>query len=272
MTAELPPGIDPQLAIDALTISVTGPDGQGEPLVYVLSEDADVTSLGVEATMTVSLDPLAMDPFVRAIVENEMRTQDMELTEENVQAFMALVSAQLGDSLTFSEYIGEVAEVRPTDEGIWLICGGSIVESDPASGTQSTATPGPSAVASESTLVPSVDPLPYAEYVAALEAFTQDDPFAGLSDPPTKKEVLVGLRKLRASSMTEQERLLALVPEGCYADAHAELLGYWQSSIEGVTEAAVQLKSSSLAELISITDAMDDDAPAAPPQRVRGGE
>ena len=69
--------------------------------------------------------------------------------------------------------------------------------------------------------------------------------------------------------MTEQERLLALVPEGCYADAHAELLGYWQSSIEGVTEAAVQLKSSSLAELISITDAMDD-APAAPPQRVRG--
>ncbi len=93
ITAELPPGIDPQLAIDALTISVTGPDGQGEPLVSVLSEDADVTSLGVEATFTVSLDPLAMDPFVRAIAENEMRTQDMELTEENVQAFMALVSA-----------------------------------------------------------------------------------------------------------------------------------------------------------------------------------
>ncbi len=155
-----------------------------------------------------------------------------------------------------------MAEVRPTDEGIWLICGGSIVESGLesglGSGPQSTATPGPSAVASASASLSDLDPLPYAEYVAALEAFTQDDPFVGLSDPPTKKEVLVGLRKLLASSMTEQERLLAVVPEDCYADAHAELLGYWQSSIEGVTEAAVQLKASSLAELISITDAMDE--------------
>ena len=254
MAAELPAGIDPQLAVDALTISVTGPSGSGEPLLYVLAEDAAVTSLGVEATITASLDPAGSEPLVRAIVEAEMQGQAIELTDENVTAFMALVDTMLGDEVSFSEYIGEVAEVTQTEDGAWLICGGSIVSSSP----ESTLPPEPVASASPVAASASADAIPFIEYVAALEAFTQDDPFAGLGDPPTKEEILAGFGMLIANATAEQGRLVAVVPEECYAAAHAELLAYWQSSIDATSEAAAQLEAASLEELPAIAGALDE--------------
>lgn len=254
MTADLPPGIDPLVAIDALTISVTGPSGEGEPLISVLFEDAPSTTLGVEATITVSLDPAAAEPFVRAIVENEMQAQGMELDEETVQALMTVVSGQLGDSVTFSEYIGETAEVAQADDGTWLICGGSIVEPDTNPMPSAEASP----VTSPTTTSSSTVSMSYADYVAALEAFSEDDPFAGMGDPPTKKEVLAGLTRLIENGTTEQERLGAVVPEPCYVLAHVQVVTYWQSSMNAMRETAKELKAaSSLAELGSIVEPLD---------------
>ena len=76
------------------------------------------------------------------------------------------------------------------------------------------------------------DPMPYADYVAALEAFTTNDPFAGVSDTPTTDELVAAFETLVAKATVEQERLDAVVPEDCYAEAHAELLMYWASSTE----------------------------------------
>lgn len=246
MTANLPPGLDPQLAVDALAFSVTGPSGEAEPLILVLSEDEAATVLSVEATITVGLDPAASEPFIRAIVENELQAQGMEVTDENVAALMTLISAQLGAEVAFNEYIGEVAEVIQTEAGTWLICGGSIVGSD----TEPAPLVEPSAVPSTAASSQQLGPLPYALYVAALEAFTEDDPFAGLSDPPTKDEIVTGIETMVANATAEQERLVAVVPEECYAEAHQELLDYWQSSIELTGEAAAQLDAAASLEAV----------------------
>ncbi len=262
MAADLPEGIDPQLAVDAMSIAVTGPSGEPEPLITVLSEDEAVTTLGVEATLTVTLDPEKSEAFVRAIVENELQSLGMDTTDENVEAFMTIVRAQLDGQVTFSEYLGEVAEVSQADDGTWLICGGSIVASD----SEPTTTPEPSVDASRSASPEAMGPLPYAEYVAALEAFSEDDPFAGLSDPPTLEEILAGFEKLVANATVEQERLVAVQPEDCYAEAHQELLAYWQSSIEASSEAAAQLEASgSLDDLPAIADGLDETLQARHP-------
>jgi hypothetical protein len=254
LTASMPPGIDPQLAIDALTISVTGPSGEQEPTISVIGEGADYTLLGVEATMTVSLDPAASEPFVRAIVENEMQAQGMELTEESVQGLMAVVSAQLGDEVGASESISEVADVRLSSDGDWLICGGTIVEPDtlPQPSSEATAATSPAPTSSN------LDAMPYADYVAALEAFSDEDPFAGMGDPPTKKEVLAGLERLLAMGTAEEERLGAVVPESCYLFAHVQVVLYWQSSMNAIRETAKELKTASLAELGSIVEPLDE--------------
>ena len=243
IAASMPPGIDPQLVLDALTISVTGPSGEPEPLIYVLAEDAASTVVGVEATMTISLDPTASEPFVRAVVENEMQAQGMEMTEESVQGLMAAVGAQLGDEVGESLYINEVADVRQDGDGSWLICGGSIVERDAFSLPSAEASP----VASPTT-TSSLDAMSYADYVAALEAFSQDDPFAGMSDPPTKKEVLAGLDRMIAMGTAEQERLVNVVPESCYLLAHVQVATYWQSSMNALRAASDDLKAASLRE------------------------
>jgi hypothetical protein len=253
MAASMPPGIDPRLVLDALTISVTGPSGEPEPLIYVLAEDAASTVVGVEATMTISLDPTASGPFVRAIVENEMQAQGMELTEESVQGLMAAVSAQLGDEVGKSLYINEVADVRPTGDGSWLICGGTIVERDALSLPSAEATP----VTSPTTTSSNLDAMSYADYVAALETFSQDDPFAGMSDPPTKKEVLAGLDRMIALGTTEQERLVNVVPESCYLLAHVQVVTYWQSSMNALRAATDELKAASLREIGAIVEPLD---------------
>jgi hypothetical protein len=255
LTANLPAGIDPQLAIDALSIAVTGPSGGVEPLIYVLSEDAASTTLGIEATITVSLDPADSEPFVRALVENAMQAQGMELSAESIEALRAVVSAQVGDEISRSEYVGEVALVTLADDGVWRICGGSIVESDTLPVPSAEASPVPSLATTSSGL----ESMAFADYVAALEAFSDDDPFAGMSDPPTRKEVLAGLRRLIANGTTEQERLEAVIPEPCYTLAHGQVVAYWQASMNAMREVVQQLKAaSSLAELGSIVEPLDE--------------
>lgn len=151
MTASMPPGIDPQLVLDALTISVSGPSGEPEPLVSVIAEDTAATLLGVEATLTIGLDSARAEPLVRAIVENELQAQGMELTEEGVRDLIEVVSTQLSNEVGERESIEEVAEVRPTSDGRWLICGGTIVETDalplPSAQTTPGASPSDEAVA-----------------------------------------------------------------------------------------------------------------------------
>lgn len=101
--------------------------------------------------------------------------------------------------------------------------------------------------------------LPFAEYVAALEAFTETSPFGEMSDPPTKEEVVAGFRNLAAMATEEEERLAAVVPEACYAEAHAELLAYWQSSIELTLQAADQLEATAAVEEVGpIATALDE--------------
>jgi hypothetical protein len=104
------------------------------------------------------------------------------------------------------------------------------------------------------------EPLPYADYVAALEAFTlQPSPFAAMSDAPTKEEVVTGFRNLVAMATTEQERLAGVVPEACYAEAHEQLLAYWQSSLELTAQGADQLEAAaSVEEVGPISTALDE--------------
>jgi hypothetical protein len=107
--------------------------------------------------------------------------------------------------------------------------------------------------------VPAGEPLPFADYVAALEAFTETSPFGAMSDPPTKDEVVAGFRNLAAMATAEQERLAAVVPEACYAEAHAELLAYWQSSIELTLQGADQLEAAAAVEEVGpIATALDE--------------
>ena len=103
------------------------------------------------------------------------------------------------------------------------------------------------------------EPLPYVEYLAALEAFTQQDPFAMFSDPPTQEEVVAGFRNLAAMATDVQVRLQGVVPEDCYAEAHEELLAYWQSSIELTEDAADQLEAATTVEEVGpIASALDE--------------
>jgi hypothetical protein len=112
----------------------------------------------------------------------------------------------------------------------------------------------------------SAEPMPYAAYVAALEAFTTDDPFAGVSDPPTKEQLVAGFEQLVAKATVEQERLAAVVPEDCYAEAHQQLLAYWQSSIELTGQVATELAAAATLEgLVPMVNEMDAELYARHP-------
>lgn len=106
---------------------------------------------------------------------------------------------------------------------------------------------------------PTGEPVRYAEYVAALKAFTATDPFSEMDDQPTKEQVVAGFRSLVDMAAGEQMRLEAVVPEDCYAAAHDELLRYWRSSIEVTAEAATKLEAAaSVEEVVPISTAMDE--------------
>jgi hypothetical protein len=112
----------------------------------------------------------------------------------------------------------------------------------------------------------SADPVPYAAYVAALEAFTTDDPFAGVSDPPTQEQLVAGFEQLVANATVEQDRLVAVVPEDCYAEAHQELLAYWQSSIALTGQVATELAAATSVEgLVPMVNEMDAELYARHP-------
>lgn len=127
------------------------------------------------------------------------------------------------------------------------------------------ASPGPTAPLTDASSAPVaserplVEPLAYAAYVAALEAFTATDPFAGMGDPPTKEQVVTGFRNLADMATGEQVRLEGVVPEECYSEAHEELLRYWRSSIEVTVEAATRLEAAAtVEEVVPIAAEMDE--------------
>jgi len=100
--------------------------------------------------------------------------------------------------------------------------------------------------------------LRYADYLDALEAFRADDPFAGLSSEATVDEVVAAIGVLITRARAEGQRLDAVVPEACYAAAHAELAAYWHASIDLYEEALPELTArASLEELVPIIGDMD---------------
>jgi hypothetical protein len=129
------------------------------------------------------------------------------------------------------------------------------------------ASPAPShAVASPTQSPAAGEAMPYADYLAALQAFTRNDPFAGLSDPPTVAEIEAAVEVLLANAKVEGERLAAVVPEPCYADAHRELTAYWQSSIElyeGILPQVAAMES--LEELGPVIGSLDTELYARHP-------
>ena len=122
LAGTLPEGVDPQVAEDALLFDVTGPDGSGEPIVTVVSEDATGTQLDVQATLNAALDPANSEPFIRAIVVAQLESSGMEVNDENIAAFMTLVQGQLEGMQMFSQSISTAITVTQGADGAWLIC------------------------------------------------------------------------------------------------------------------------------------------------------
>lgn len=134
MAGSLPAGVDPQVAEDALVFTIAGPAGEGEPVVTLVSEDAEGARVSVEGTLQVSLDAVNAEPFVRAVVVATLEAQGMEVTDENVAAFMTLLAGQLEGEIAFNEPITTELLVTQGADGAWLIC-------SPLSGEEPSASP-----------------------------------------------------------------------------------------------------------------------------------
>ena len=83
-----------------------------------------------------------------------------------------------------------------------------------------------------SVLGQSVDPMPYAEYrvgILAYEQAVEAQPEA--SGMPTTAYVLAQLNDGQRDAAIELARLQLIVPEVCYAPAHAEYLAFWEMLI-----------------------------------------
>ena len=122
LASSLPAGVDPQVATDAIQFTVTGPEGVGEPVITVVSEDAAGSTLDVEATLIAGLDPANSDEFIRAVVMAQLEGQGMEVTEENIAAFMTLLEGQLEGQEMFTQDISTTVLVTQEGDGSWLIC------------------------------------------------------------------------------------------------------------------------------------------------------
>jgi hypothetical protein len=131
IAGNLPANVDPQVAQDAIAFSITGPDGTGEPILTVGAEDPNGTPVGVDALLTAGLDPENSQAFVEAIVVSQLEAAGMEVTDENIAAFMTLVEGQLSGLQMFSQPIQTELIVSQGEDGSWLIC--SPLMSAPAS-------------------------------------------------------------------------------------------------------------------------------------------
>ena len=123
------------MAEDALVFDVTGPGGSGEPIITVASEDANGTQLDVQATLNAGIDPANSEPFIRAIVVAQLEETGMEVTEENIAAFMTLVAGQLEGMQMFSQSISTAITVTQAEDGAWQICSTLAPTASPAAST-----------------------------------------------------------------------------------------------------------------------------------------
>jgi hypothetical protein len=122
LAGNLPAGVDPQVAEDALAFSVTGPDGTGDPVLTVGTEDPNGTSVTVDALLKAGLDPANSEAFIKAIVVGQLEAQGMEVNDENIAAFMTLLSGQLSDTEMYSQPIKTSLIVKQAADGTWQIC------------------------------------------------------------------------------------------------------------------------------------------------------
>ena len=72
LAGNLPPGVDPQDAEDAIAFAVTGPDGSGEAVLSVGPEDPAGTRVEVDAVLTAGIDPETSDAFMRSVVIGQL--------------------------------------------------------------------------------------------------------------------------------------------------------------------------------------------------------
>jgi hypothetical protein len=133
LAGSLPPGVDPQVAADGIAFAVTGPEGAAEPVLSVGTVDPNGTRIAVDAVLTAGLDPDGSEAFVRAIVIGQLEQQGMEVTDENVAAFMTLVESRLADMEMFTQPIQTTLVVTQGEDGTWLICS-PLLSASPSAG------------------------------------------------------------------------------------------------------------------------------------------
>lgn len=103
-------------------------------------------------------------------------------------------------------------------------------------------------------------PMPYAEYVAALEELqvASRAVFLRLGSAPATAEVVAAYQEVIPLGQTDLRRLSGVVPEPCYATAHQEVLAYRGSVIEITEQALPQMaESETLANLTAILEVLD---------------
>jgi hypothetical protein len=122
LAGNLPSGVDPQDAADAIAFDVTGPDGTGEPTLSVGIEDPNGTPIVVDALLTAAIDPAGSEAFMRAIVVGQLEAQGMEVNDQTIAAAMVLVEQQLAGMEMFRQPIQTTLIVTQGEDGSWLIC------------------------------------------------------------------------------------------------------------------------------------------------------
>ena len=127
----LPANVDPQLAEDALTIAVSGPDGSGEPLVTTGAEDASGTEVDVDALLTAAIDPAHSEGLLRALAEARVESSEGRYQEEDIPAVIADLQSRLESIGTFTLPIRTHLTVTQSEDGAWVICSPLLSASEP---------------------------------------------------------------------------------------------------------------------------------------------
>jgi hypothetical protein len=122
LAGNLPPGVDPQDAADAIAFDVTGPDGTGEATLSVGIEDPNGTPIVVDALLTANIDPTGSEAFMRAIVIDQLEAQGMAVNDQTIAAAMVLVEQKLAGMEMFRQPIQTTLIVTQGEDGSWLIC------------------------------------------------------------------------------------------------------------------------------------------------------
>ena len=109
---------------------------------------------------------------------------------------------------------------------------------------------------------PEGEPLPYGGYLAALEEFAASSAATTehLGPASTVADVAAAYQESLALVEADQQRMLGIVPEPCYAAAHEEVLAYRETAIEFFREALpLMAESKSVLDIFGVFEAMDAD-------------